>query len=124
MCSAATYYFNSDVEDEGTAEVLLALKMTHFYHAGTIAFGSFAITLISIIRFLFTFWAKKAVLLSKENSFFNALVCCTECGLKCVETITDYLTLNAFAYIAITGDGFCAGAWKGFLLQIKHMLEF
>ena len=124
MCSAATYYFNSDVDDEGTAEVLLALKMTHVYHTGTIAFGSFAITLISIIRFAFTYWAKKAVLLSKENSVMNALVCCSECGLKCVETITDYLTLNAFAYIAITGDGFCEGAWKGFLLQIKHMLEF
>ena len=29
MCATATYYFNSDVEDEGTAEVLLALKFTH-----------------------------------------------------------------------------------------------
>jgi len=124
MCSTATYYFNSDVDDEGRAEVFLAFKMTHINHAGTVAFGSFAITLISIITFSFTFWAKKAVLLSKQNAALNAIVCCSECGLKCVETITDYLTLNAFSYIAITGDGFCEGAWKGFLMQIKHMLEF
>jgi hypothetical protein len=31
MCAASTYYFNSDVEDEGTAEVLLSIKMCHFY---------------------------------------------------------------------------------------------
>jgi len=73
---------------------------------------------------LFTFWAKRAIRLSNENAFFRAIVCCSECGLKCVETITDYLTLDALAYIAITGDGFCDGAWKGFLCTIKHSLEY
>ena len=29
MCAASTYYFNSDVEAEGTAELLLAFKMCH-----------------------------------------------------------------------------------------------
>jgi len=124
MCATATYYFNSDVEDEGTAEVLLSIKFTHFYQVGTIAFGSLTVTLISIIQILFTFWAKRAVRLSLDNQFMKALVCCSECGLKCVETITDYLSLEAFAYIAITGDGFCEGAWKGFLCEVKHLLEF
>lgn len=73
---------------------------------------------------MFTYWAKKAIRLSQENSFFRAIVCCSECGLKCVETITDYLSLDALAYIAITGDGFCIGAWKGFMCTIKHSLEF
>jgi hypothetical protein len=41
-----------------------------------------------------------------------------------VETITDYLSLDALAYIAITGDGFCMGAWKGFMCTIKHSLEY
>ena len=29
MCAASTYYFNSDTEAEGTAELLLALKFCH-----------------------------------------------------------------------------------------------
>jgi len=52
------------------------------------------------------------------------MVCCSECGLKCVETISDYLNSNALTYIAITGDNFCEGAWKGFLVSVKHLLEF
>ena len=51
-------------------------------------------------------------------------MCCSECGLKCFETITDYLTTDALAYIAITGDGFCLGAWKGFMCSIKYSLEY
>ena len=49
MCATATYYFNSDVEDEGTAEVLLSLQFTHIKQVGTVAFASFAISLIKII---------------------------------------------------------------------------
>lgn len=49
MCATATYYFNSDVEDEGTAEVLLSLKFTHMYQVGTVAFATISISLISII---------------------------------------------------------------------------
>ena len=64
MCCASTYYFNSDVEAEGTAEVLLSIKLAHFNQVGTIAFGAFAISLIRIIYILYTFWAKRAVRLS------------------------------------------------------------
>jgi len=124
MCCASTYYFNSDVDDEGTAEVLLSLKFTHINQVGTIAFSSVTIFFITIIKILFTYWAKKAVRLSKDNAIFTALICYSECGLKCVETITDYLTLRSLTYIAITGDGFCEGAWKGFLCSVKHLLEF
>ena len=67
MCSAATYYFNSDIDDEGTAELLLSLKFTYVYQAGTVAFGGFIISLLSVIQYMFTLWAKKAVRLDQSN---------------------------------------------------------
>jgi hypothetical protein len=49
-----------------------------------------------------------------------------------VNVVTDFLNAGedalsnqaAFAYIAVSGEGFCAGAWNGFLLNVKHMLSF
>jgi hypothetical protein len=91
---------------------------------GTVAFASICNTLVYIVYLVFTFWAKKAVRLSKHNEVFKAIICCSECGLKCVETISDYLNTNALAYISITGDGYCEGAWKGLMCVVKHSLEF
>ena len=52
------------------------------------------------------------------------IVACGNCVLKCIEKICDYINKSAFAYIAVSGDGFCMGAWNGFLLNVKHLLKF
>jgi hypothetical protein len=44
--------------------------------------------------------------------------------LRCIEKICDYLNAAAFAYMAISGDGFCTSAWNGFLLNVKHLMKF
>ena len=49
---------------------------------------------------------------------------CAECGLKCFEKWTDFISIEAYSFIAITGDSFCQGAWYGFLLKVKYLLEF
>jgi len=54
----------------------------------------------------------------------NAFAVCSECGLKCFEKWTDYVSIEAYSFIAITGDSFLQGAWYGFLLKIKYLLEF
>jgi len=43
MFSTATYYFNSDENGIGKAEIGLALKMTHVNNMGTVAFASVVI---------------------------------------------------------------------------------
>jgi hypothetical protein len=42
----------------------------------------------------------------------------------CIERICDYINAAAFAYMAVSGDGFCAAAWNGFLLNLKHILQY
>jgi choline transporter-like protein 2/4/5 len=41
-----------------------------------------------------------------------------------VEKICDYLSEEALAYMAVSGESFCTSAWDGFLLNIKHMVKF
>jgi len=124
MAAATTYYFNSDAEHEGQAEVWYSFKLAHIYHTGSIAAGAFIIALIEFIKLVFMYLAKKAEKASGGNKCIKAVVCVAECVLSCIEKICDYINQAAFAYIAVTGDGFCEGAWKGFLLNVKHMLDF
>ena len=58
------------------------------------------------------------------NSCMNCLAVCSECGMKCFEKWTDYVSIEAYSFIAITGDNFCQGSWYGFLMKIKYLLEF
>ena len=46
------------------------------------------------------------------------------CYLTFLEKITDYINESAYAYMAVSGEGFCMSAWNGFLLQIKHLMKF
>lgn len=124
MAAATTYYFNSNAEHEGQAELLYSFKLAHIYHTGSVAAGAFIIALIEFIKFIFLYLAKKAEKATGGNKLIKAVVCVAECILSCIEKICDYVNQSAFAYIAITGDGFCEGAWKGFLLNVKHMLAF
>ena len=124
MAAATTYYFNSNAEEEGPAELMYSFKLAHVYHTGSIAVGAFIIALIEFIKLVFMYLAKQAEKASGGNKLIKAIVCVAECILTCIEKICDYINVSAYAYICVTGDGFCEGAWKGFLLNVKHMLEF
>mgnify|MGYP003892675217 CR=1 FL=1 len=52
------------------------------------------------------------------------VVGCANCMLKCLEKICDYINKSAYAYMAVSGDSFCSSAWNGFLLNIKHTMQF
>lgn len=52
MISAATYYFNSNTNHDGDAEVGLAFQFAYLKHAGSIACGSFIITCVHMLRFM------------------------------------------------------------------------
>jgi hypothetical protein len=51
MVSASSYYFSSNSEKEGSAQVCTGFNLAYTKHAGTIAFGSLVHTIVTIIRF-------------------------------------------------------------------------
>lgn len=68
--------------------------------------------------------AEQAEKASGNNPAVKAIVCVANCLLKCIEKICDYINKAAYAYMAVSGDGFCTSAWNGFLLNMKHAMEF
>jgi hypothetical protein len=90
MVSASTYYFNSNSEGEGSAEVGLGFHYT-LLHAGSIAIGAFIIALIRFIRIVFMYLAKEAEKQSGDNAVVKGVVRCAECVLACIEKVCDYI---------------------------------
>lgn len=123
MVSASTYYFNSNPNEEGSAEVGLGFSYA-VLHAGSIAIGAFIIALIRFIRLVFLYLAKEAQKQSGDNAVVKGIVRAAECVLACIEKICDYINQAAYAYQAVSGDSFCSSAWNAFLLNVKHMAKF
>lgn len=52
MCSVATYYFNSNSDGEGEAEVAQSVYWSSVTHAGSVALGSLLMAIIQILQIL------------------------------------------------------------------------
>lgn len=124
MVAATTYYFDSSSEREGDADVGLGFHLAYMSHAGSLAIGSFIIALVQFIRIVFMTLAEQARKSSGDNQVARVIICCADCCLKCIEQICDYINSAAYAYMAVSGDGFCSAAWNGFLLNLKHILQY
>jgi len=124
MVSGCSYYFDSSSEKEGNADVGTGVKMAWVNHAGSIAFGSFIIALVEFIRIVVMTITEQAVKASGNNPAVKCIACCANCVMDCIEKIVDYINKAAYAYMAVSGEGFCKSAWDGFLLNMKHALEF
>jgi len=53
MVAASTYYFDSNKDKEGEANVSVGFKYAYMNHAGSLAFGSFVVALVQFIRAVF-----------------------------------------------------------------------
>jgi choline transporter-like protein 2/4/5 len=124
MVSASTYYFDSNAEKDGYADVGLGIKFAFVYHAGSLAMGSFIIAVIQFIRITFAILAEQAAKASGDNAAVKIIIKVGDCCLKCIEKVCDYINTMAYGYIAVSGDSFCSSAWNGFLLNLKFGLEF
>lgn len=122
--SAVSYYFDSNAEHEGSAEVGLGFTFAYTYHLGSVVMASFIIALVQFIKIVFLYLAKTAAGFSGGNKMTQCLVACGTCILNCIEKIVDYINVAGLCYVAVSGDGFCSSCWSAFLLNLKHTAKF
>lgn len=99
---------------------MLGFKWASVTNMGSLAFGSFLIAMIKLIRFL----AEMAQGDKKEGGAGAVAQCICMCIISCIESYLDYLNQMAIAFMAVSGDPFCTSAWNGFLINLKHMVKF
>lgn len=129
ICSATSWYFSrKDIADkdgiQGDSDIWKGMYWSWRYHCGSLALGSFILSLFWIIRGLFEYIGEKMNKASGENACTKCLVCCIMCCLDCFDRFMRFLTTNAYIYMAISGDSFCKSALHAFLLVLKNKAKF
>mmetsp|Transcript_28906 Transcript_28906/g.35727 ORF Transcript_28906/g.35727 Transcript_28906/m.35727 type:complete len:253 (+) Transcript_28906:1115-1873(+) len=129
IVSAITWYFSDKtVEDDdgipGDSDVSYGFYWSIRYHPGSLAFGSFILTIVWIIRLVFEYIGEKVVDATAGNGCTKCLLACVHCCLDCFDRFIRYLNRNAFIYMALSGESFCSSALNAFILILKNKAKF
>jgi len=131
--SVCKWYFSHDSNSELDSDsvgfpVFNAVKRVLRYHLGSLAFGSFILAVIWVIRLVF--WLLSSMMKQKEKvdpstgtKIMSTTLACCSCCAKCWNTCLKFLTHQAYIRIALTGENFCAAAKSAFftLMNPKNL---
>merc|ERR1712032_1618754 len=92
------------------------------YHMGSLAFGSFIIALVQLIRYIMMFLEAQAK--ARKNRVMVYILKCVQCLIWCFEKSLEYINKLAYIQIALLGTNFCSSAKKAFYLLLRHAARF
>ena len=129
ICASATWYFSrKDLDDSdgipGDSDVWKGFWWTFRYNMGTLALGSFILTIVWLIRTIFEYIGEKMHQASAGNKCVECLLCMVRCCLDCFDRFIRYLNRNAYIYCAISSESFCPSALHSFILLLKNHAKF
>lgn len=129
ICATCTWYFSKKEENPadgiaGEADVMKGFLWTYKYHMGTLAFGSFILTVVWFIRAIFEYIGEKIRESTGGNKCVECLLCCIRCCLDCFDRFIRFLNRNAYIYCAISSESFCPSALHSFLLLLQNHAKF
>ncbi|XP_068181976.1 choline transporter-like protein 1 isoform X2 [Antennarius striatus] len=119
--AVVTYYFTRDKNRLPVTPILSSVLRLVRYHLGTVAKGSFIITLVKIPRLILMYIHNQ--LKGKENACARCLLKACICCLWCLEKCLNYLNQNAYAATAINSTSFCTSARDAFVILVENALR-
>ncbi|XP_035017489.1 choline transporter-like protein 1 isoform X1 [Hippoglossus stenolepis] len=119
--AVVTYYFTRDKNRLPMTPILSSVVRLVRYHLGTVAKGSFIITLVKIPRLILMYIHNQ--LKGKENVCARCLLKTCICCLWCLEKCLNYLNQNAYAATAINSTSFCTSARDAFVILVENALR-
>uniref|UniRef100_A0A8C2X5S2 Choline transporter-like protein n=1 Tax=Cyclopterus lumpus TaxID=8103 RepID=A0A8C2X5S2_CYCLU len=119
--AVVTYYFTRNKSQLPITPILSSMARTIRYHLGTLAKGSFIITLVKIPRLILMYVHSQ--LKGKENACARCMLKACVCCLWCLEKCLAYLNQNAYTATAINSTSFCTSARDAFLILVENALR-
>ncbi|XP_023815286.1 choline transporter-like protein 1 isoform X2 [Oryzias latipes] len=119
--AVVTYYFTRDKNRLPVTPILSSVLRLVRYHLGTVAKGSFIITLVKIPRLILMYIHNQ--LKGRENVCARLLLKTCICCLWCLEKCLNYLNQNAYAATAINSTSFCTSARDAFVILVENALR-
>ncbi|XP_012294506.1 choline transporter-like protein 1 isoform X3 [Aotus nancymaae] len=119
--AVVTYYFTRDKRNLPFTPILASVNRLIRYHLGTVAKGSFIITLVKIPRMILMYIHSQ--LKGKENACARCVLKSCICCLWCLEKCLNYLNQNAYTATAINSTNFCTSAKDAFVILVENALR-
>lgn len=122
IVAVCTWYFSSTNDTRGDFSLSTGLWWAVRYNAGSLAFGSFILAIIWMIRVIFEYVDNS--LKKADNEAAKFITNCIRYCLDCFHRFIKFLNANAYIQIALTGDNFCTSAMSAFIIALKHAGSF
>ncbi|XP_056135584.1 choline transporter-like protein 1 [Lampris incognitus] len=119
--AVVNYYFTRNKSQLSLTPILSSVVRVLRYHLGTIAKGSFIITLVKIPRLILMYIHSQ--LKGKENACARCMLKACVCCLWCLEKCLAYLNQNAYTATAINSTNFCTSARDAFTILVENALR-
>ncbi|KAH9489421.1 hypothetical protein Btru_037679 [Bulinus truncatus] len=113
--AVARWYFTRDKSQLGFP-ILGTIGRLIVFHQGSVAFGSFVLTLVKLPKMILLFITKKL----KGCDNCCAQGCAQGCCCWCVEKCLRYLNSYAYSVVAISGKNFCTSARKSYYILVSN----
>jgi choline transporter-like protein 2/4/5 len=91
---------------------------------GSLAFGSFILAVIWIIRITFEIVDQAVKDQSGDNATIKIVMNIVRCCLDCFNRFIKFLNENAYIQLALLGENFCSSAQVAFVLALKNSTQF
>ncbi|KAK8889552.1 hypothetical protein M9Y10_034302 [Tritrichomonas musculus] len=119
----AHYYFTYEEDRDNLPSCMVTRSFFRSlrYHTGSLALGSFIITICKVIRAVLEYIDQKTK--NSQGAFAHCVIKCCKCCMKCLEKCLKYLSRNAYIMIAIHGYNFWNGAKNAFLLIVRNCIR-
>ncbi|KAJ8327466.1 hypothetical protein QVD99_007994 [Batrachochytrium dendrobatidis] len=117
----AQWYWTLNKKELQHLPVLHSFYRVCRYHLGSVALGSFLLTLIEMVRIVLWYIQRQAQ--KTHNQTIQYIVACLQCCMKCVEMLMKFINKNAYIYIAIKGKAFFKSAAEASSLLLRNALR-
>lgn len=127
--TTSMWYFSGEGSDEadrsGRVSLLLGTKWAFKYHLGTMAFGSFLVAFMNMVKVIFEYFAKQAENnKATDNNVVKAFICLARCCIWCIDSFIRFINAHAYIQCAIFSTNFCDSAKAGFYMSIRNASRF
>jgi len=129
IVSAITWYYSDKTipDDDGIpgdADLRTGFWWTLRYHMGSLACGSFILSLVWLIRIVFEYVGDTMHGAVGNNGCTKCCFTCIGYCINCFDRFIRYLNSNAYIYMALSGEDFCSSAVNSFILILKNKAKF
>eukprot|EP00920_Eleutheroschizon_duboscqi_P017713 GHVT01042350.1.p1 GENE.GHVT01042350.1~~GHVT01042350.1.p1 ORF type:complete len:703 (-),score=33.09 GHVT01042350.1:972-3080(-) len=144
--SVAAWYFSplgQDGKKRSSGSVWRATRMVLRYHLGSVAFGSFILAVVRLVKWILRYLASQQAKVKRNpsaacasavpfgvgrllggiagvNSTYVWLLGGLSYLVACFERCIAFISKNAYIQIALTGKNFCRSAWNAFTLILRN----